>query len=59
MLEINSVLLLLYGGPDQLIPIASVLGAIIGFLLIVWQRLFGLLRRAFKFVGQKLRLIKE
>ena len=59
MIEISNTLLLLYGGPDQLIPIASVLGAIIGFLLIVWQRVFGLLRRAFKFVGAKLRNTKD
>lgn len=60
MMEIKStLLLLLYGGPDQLIPLASFLGAIIGFLLIFWQRFVGMLRRAFRFVGQKLRLSRD
>lgn len=37
-------LFLLYGGPDQILPLASVLGAVIGVLLMFWQRLIRLLR---------------
>ena len=46
---------LLYAGPDQLIPIASFLGAIVGVLLIFWQRFVSLLKRIFHFFSQKLR----
>ncbi|HEY7784507.1 MAG TPA: hypothetical protein VIB00_07270 [Pyrinomonadaceae bacterium] len=44
-------LVLLYAGPDQLIPLASVIGTIIGILMIGWQRV----RSAFTTVIQKLR----
>lgn len=53
------MILLFYGGPDQLIPLASVIGAIIGFLLIVWQRFIGLVRMAFKYFVQKIGLSKR
>jgi hypothetical protein len=32
-------ILLLYGGPDQILPLVSIIGTIIGFLLIMWRRL--------------------
>lgn len=60
MIEITTIpLLFLYGGPDQLIPLASFLGAIVGFLLIFWQNCVAWFRRALKFVGQKLRPSKK
>ena len=34
-----AAIILLYSGPDQILPLLSILGAIIGFLLIWWQRL--------------------
>jgi hypothetical protein len=43
----------LYVGPDQLLPLASVLGAIIGVLLIVWHRVTAFLRRALQFFSRK------
>lgn len=46
-------LVLLYAGPDQLLPLASFLGAVIGVLLIGWQRLLMLLRRVFHFLTAK------
>lgn len=52
------LLLMFYGGPDQLIPLASVFGAIIGFLLIFWQTCVAFIKRALRFVGQKLRLFR-
>jgi hypothetical protein len=34
-----------YVGPDQVMPLASILATIAGFLLIFWNKLMGLLRR--------------
>ena len=39
---------LLYSGPDQILPLLSILGAVIGFLLIWWQRFTRLVRRAWQ-----------
>ncbi len=44
---------LLYAGPDQLLPLASFLGAVIGVLLIGWQRLVMFVRRALQFLTGK------
>jgi hypothetical protein len=46
---------LAYAGPDQILPLASILGAIIGFLLIVWQRVVAVVYRAWKFTMRKVR----
>lgn len=40
----RTTLLLLYVGPDQLLPLTSVLGAIAGVLLMFWNRVLGLVR---------------
>ena len=45
---------LLYAGPDQLLPLASFLGAVIGVLLIGWQRLVMFVRRALQFLTGKI-----
>jgi hypothetical protein len=42
------LVLLLYAGPDQILPLLSILGAIIGFLLMWWQRFTQLVRRAWQ-----------
>lgn len=34
-----------YVGPDQVMPLASILATIAGFLLIFWNKLIGLLHR--------------
>lgn len=47
--------ILLYAGPDQILPLMSVIGAIFGFLLIFWQRLVSALRRAANFFLSRLR----
>ena len=44
---------LLYAGPDQLLPLASFIGAVIGVLLIGWQRLVMLVRRMFHLFSSK------
>jgi hypothetical protein len=38
----------LYVGPDQLLPLTSILGAIGGAIMIFWRQVVGLFR---KFVG--------
>jgi hypothetical protein len=46
-------LILLYMGPDQILPLTSVLGGIIGVLLIVWHRVVGAGRRVLEFCLKK------
>lgn len=41
--------LLLYVGPDQILPLTSALAAIIGILLIFWQRAVALVRKVWQF----------
>jgi hypothetical protein len=53
LLSMQLPLILLYAGPDQLLPLASFLGALIGILLIGWQRLVMLARRSFQFLAGK------
>jgi hypothetical protein len=36
----------LYVGPDQVMPVMSILATIAGFLLIFWNKVMGLVRRA-------------
>jgi hypothetical protein len=36
---------LLYVGPDQIMPLASVLSAIVGLAVMFWHRLVGLVRK--------------
>lgn len=43
-----AAIVLLYAGPDQILPLLSILGAIIGFLLMWWQRVARLVRRAWQ-----------
>lgn len=38
---------LLYAGPDQILPLVSVIGGLLGVLLIWWQRFKGLVIRLF------------
>jgi hypothetical protein len=40
-------LLAIYVGPDQMMPIASILATVMGFLMIFWNKLIGVLRRIF------------
>ena len=47
--------ILLYAGPDQLLPLMSLLGAIFGVLLVFWQRFVGLVRRVFHFFVRRRR----
>jgi hypothetical protein len=38
-------LLALYVGPDQVMPVMSILATIVGFFLIFWNKVMGLVRR--------------
>lgn len=38
-------LLSLYVGPDQVMPVASMLAAAMGFLLVFWTKLVGIIRK--------------
>lgn len=48
-----ATIILLYSGPDQILPLLSILGAIIGFLLMWWQRFTQLVRRAWQAAFKK------
>lgn len=37
----------LYVGPDQVMPVMSILATIAGFFLIFWNKILGLVRRIF------------
>ena len=47
--------ILLYAGPDQILPLMSVLGGILGVLLVFWQRFVRLVRRVGQFSMSRLR----
>lgn len=44
---------LLYIGPDMLLPFTSAIGAVIGVLLMFWQRLLGWGRRLWRIVARR------
>lgn len=48
------VSLFFYTGPESILPVASGLAAVIGLLLIVWQRILLFLSRILQFCQQKL-----
>ena len=37
----------LYVGPDQMMPVATILATVMGFLLIFWNKLLGIIRKVF------------
>ncbi len=47
----------LYVGPDQILPLTSALGAVIGVLLMFWHRVMGWLRRGWQFCSAKVRTL--
>jgi hypothetical protein len=46
-------IVVLYVGPDQILPLASALGAAVGVLLIVWHRMAALCRRLWQLCSKK------
>ena len=45
--------LLLYLGPETIMPLASILGAVVGFLLIFWRLLLKPFKKAFGFLNNE------
>jgi hypothetical protein len=43
----------LYIGPDVLMPVASAIAAVVGFLLMFWRRTVAFFRRAFGAIGRR------
>lgn len=46
---------LLYLGPETVMPLASILAALVGILLIGWRYIVNFLKQAFKFIRAKIR----
>jgi undecaprenyl pyrophosphate phosphatase UppP len=44
-----------YIGPDQMLPLTSALGAIVGVLLMFWHRVVAWMRKGWQFCLRKLR----
>lgn len=47
--------IVLYIGPDVLMPVASALAAIVGFLLMFWKRTVAFFQRVFGAIGRLFR----
>jgi len=52
-------LILFYAGPDQILPLVSIIGTIIGVILIWWQRFVMLARKSWRFLARKFRSDKK
>ena len=46
-------MIILYIGPESMLPLASALAAIGGVLLIFWQRFVGLVRKLWRVIARK------
>jgi hypothetical protein len=46
-------LLVLYVGPDQILPLTSFLGAIVGIILIFWRYVVGLAGRVWRLFSRR------
>lgn len=45
---------LLYLGPETIMPLASILAAALGLLLIVWRHIWGFMKKVYKFAYYKI-----
>ncbi len=43
---------MIYLGPETIVPIASVLAAVGGFILMLWHRIVGFVKSALSLVGR-------
>ncbi|HEV8385486.1 MAG TPA: hypothetical protein VGQ11_11505 [Candidatus Acidoferrales bacterium] len=43
----NLLLMAFYVGPDQMMPVASILATVMGFVMIFWSKVLGVFRRIF------------
>ncbi len=46
-------IIMLYIGPETILPLTSALAAILGVLLMFWQRFVGLLRKLWRLIVRK------
>jgi hypothetical protein len=46
-------IIMLYIGPETILPLTSALAAILGVLLMFWQRFVGLLRKFWRLIAKK------
>jgi hypothetical protein len=44
---VNLLLMAFYVGPDQMMPVASILATVMGFVMIFWSKVLGVFRRIF------------
>ncbi len=44
----DASLLAMYVGPDQMMPVMSILATIMGFLLVFWTKVVGIFRKIFR-----------
>ena len=51
--SILDAMIVLYLGPETTLPLASALAAIVGMLLIVWQRAVALVRKVWLLIRKK------
>ena len=51
--SLHAMMLALYVGPDQLMPLASVLAAVSGAVMIFWRRIVGVARRVQSFLTKQ------
>jgi hypothetical protein len=49
----KSTIVLLYLGPDSMLPLASILAAIVGFILIFWRHIFKIVKKFFRKIMRK------
>ena len=52
MADLNA-LVPLYVGPDQMLPVMSALGAVVGVLLMVWHRVVAIVRKTFRLMFRR------
>ena len=43
----NQLLTAFYVGPDQMMPVASILATVMGFIMIFWSKVLGVIRKIF------------
>jgi len=44
---VKLLLIAFYVGPDQMMPVASILATVLGFIMIFWNKFLGIIRKIF------------
>ena len=53
LLHSHLALILLYVGPDQILPLTSLIGAFIGIILVFWRSVVGLAGRVWQLLFRR------